>query len=110
MTDPEKKAGRTIVEEIEVAGHQLVERVKELVKEGNVREVRIRTEDGDVFLKAPLNVGVIAGGVVALAAPFLAILGVLAALVTRVRVEVERDTGKDAAGKDVTPPKDRDAA
>jgi hypothetical protein len=103
MTDPEKKAGRTIVEEIEVAGHQLVERVKELVKEGNVREVRIRTEDGDVFLKAPLNVGVIAG-------PFLAILGVLAALVTRVRVEVERDTGKDAAGKDVTPPKDRDAA
>jgi hypothetical protein len=109
MTDHDRKPGRTIIEEFEVAGHQLIGRVKELLKEGNVRQVRIRTDDGDVLLKAPLNVGVIAGGVVALAAPFLAVLGVLAALVTRVRIEVEREAAK-AGDTAAAKPEDRQDA
>ncbi len=86
-----KKAGRTIIEEIEVAGNQLVDRVKELAEEGNVRQLKIVADDGDVFLETPLNIGLVVGGVVVLAAPWLAILGAIAALVTKVRIVVERE-------------------
>ena len=82
---------RTVFEEIEVAGDQLVERVKELAKEGNVRRLKIVADDGDVFLETPLNIGLAVGGVVVLAAPWLAILGAIAALVTKVRIKIERD-------------------
>ncbi|HMQ58396.1 MAG TPA: DUF4342 domain-containing protein [Rhizobiaceae bacterium] len=81
----------TITEEIEIAGAHLVERVKEIIEEGNVRQLKIVASDGDTYLETPLTIGVVAGGVVALAAPWLAVLGVLAALVARVRVVVERE-------------------
>jgi hypothetical protein len=60
---------RSFSEEVEIAGHQLIERIKDLVAEGNVRLVRIRTESGQVFLEIPLTAGAIAGGVVVLTAP-----------------------------------------
>lgn len=82
---------RTFTEEIEIAGHQLLERIKELVAEGNVRTLRIKTETGNVFLEIPLTAGAIAGGVVALAAPWLAAIGAIAALATRVKVEIVRN-------------------
>lgn len=89
MEQQERK--RTITEEIEIAGNQLVDEIKRLIAEGNVRQIRIKDADGDVYLETPLTIGAIAGGVVVLAAPWLAILGVIAALVTRIRVEVVRD-------------------
>jgi len=95
MTDKtgQKKddGGRTIVEEIEVAGSQLVDRVKDLSKEGRVRRLKIKADDGDVFLETPLDIGMVVGGVVVLTAPWIAILGAIAALVTKVRIEVERE-------------------
>lgn len=89
----EEKAGedKTFTEEIEVAGSQLVERVKELVEEGNVRQLRIKNADDDVYLEIPLTVGVLVGGVVALAVPMMAALGAFAALVARVKIEVVRE-------------------
>ncbi|MBX3579562.1 MAG: DUF4342 domain-containing protein [Rhizobiaceae bacterium] len=88
---------RTMTEEIEIAGAQLVEQIKHIISEGNVRQIRIRDADGDVFLETPLTFGALAGGAVILAAPWLAMLGVLAALVTKVRVEVVRDVKPDAS-------------
>lgn len=82
---------KTWTEEIEVAGGQLIERVKALIAEGNVREVRIKAAGGKVIFEMPLTVGVLAGGAVALAAPWLAILGAIAALVARVKLEVVRE-------------------
>ena len=46
---------RTIIEEIEVAGDKLVERVKELAKESSVRQMKIVADDGDVFLDGICN-------------------------------------------------------
>ena len=66
---------RTFTEEIEIAGNELVERVKAILAEGNVRQLRLKAEDGDIYLETPLTIGVLAGGAVALAAPWLAILG-----------------------------------
>jgi hypothetical protein len=91
--DEQNDEGRdkTWTEEIEVAGGQLIERVKALIAEGNVREVRVKAAGGKVIFEMPLTVGVLAGGAVALAAPWLAILGAIAALVARVKLEVVRE-------------------
>ena len=89
--DKEKGRSKTWTEEIEVAGGQLIERVKALIAEGNVREVRVKAAGGKVIFHMPLTVGVLAGGAVAIAAPWLAILGAIAALVARVKLEVVRE-------------------
>lgn len=94
---------KTWTEEIEVAGGQLVERVKRLLAEGNVRRLRIRGSDGAIILEIPLTVGAVAGGALAVASPALAVLGAFAALVASARVEVVRD--KDTPPAKKTPAK-----
>lgn len=96
MDDRTAKTERTWTEEIEVAGSELVDRVKELVKAGNVRKVILRNPDGKLLLEIPLTAGAVAGGVVVLVAPVLAALGAMAALLARVKVEVVR-TDKPAS-------------
>lgn len=91
MEDDKVKTNKTVIEEIEVAGGQLIEKVKALINEGNVRQLRLWVEGGDFSLELPMTIGVIAGGALVLTAPWLAILGVIAALVTKVRIEVERE-------------------
>jgi hypothetical protein len=100
----ENKAGnrRTFTEEIELAGNELVERIKALLAEGNVRQLRLKARDGDVVLEAPLTIGVVAGGAVVLAAPWLAILGAIAALLTNVTLEVVRDVDDKGDGGGTT--------
>jgi|GEM_PF-315550 len=91
MDEQTGKAKRTFTEEIEVMGSQLVQQVKDLLKEGNVRQVRLKASDGDILFETPLTFGVVAGGAVALVAPWLAILGAIAAFVTHVRLEIVRE-------------------
>jgi hypothetical protein len=62
---------------------ELVEQVKHLIHGGNVRRLKIFAEDGETKLEMPLTIGVIAGGAVALAAPWLAVPGVIAAMVRK---------------------------
>ncbi|MDH3741306.1 MAG: DUF4342 domain-containing protein [Hyphomicrobiales bacterium] len=111
MEEQKEKSGRTIVEVIEVAGNQLVERVKELAQEAKVRQLKIVADDGDVFFETPLNIGLVVGGVVVLAAPWLAILGTIAALATKVRIEIERDADDDDNDtQEITAEADKDVA
>ena len=90
MDEDNKNRWKTFTEEIEIAGSQLVDRVTQLIRDGNVRLLRIRSENGDIFLEIPLTVGAVTGGVVALAAPWLAVLGALAGLLAKVRIEIVR--------------------
>jgi len=78
------------IEEIEIAGDQLVGRVKELIKEGNVRRLIIRKSDGDVLLEVPLSASLAVGGVATIFAPVLVALGAMAGLVASFKVEVVR--------------------
>lgn len=87
----EENGRRTFKEEVEVAGTQLVERVKELAKDSSTRRVIIRNPEGEELITLPLTVGVVAGGVLTLYAPLLAALGAIAALVSRVKLEVIRE-------------------
>jgi hypothetical protein len=81
---------RTWVEEIEIAGSELVKRVKELIVEGNVRRLIIKKPNDDLLLEIPLTAGVAVGSVVTIVAPVLAALGAMAALLAKVKVQVVR--------------------
>jgi CBS domain-containing protein len=73
-------------EEYTVSGNNLVDRVRELLHEGNVTRVIVKDEGGKTLLEIPASVGIV--GVVL--APWLAALGVVAALVTKCKIIVER--------------------
>jgi len=77
---------KTRSEELSLSAEDLVSRVKELIHEGNVRRIIVKNERGDQLLEIPVTVGVLG----ALFAPYLAALGVIAALATRCTIVVER--------------------
>jgi hypothetical protein len=77
---------KVVEEEFTVSSDNLIERVKELLHEGNVTRIIVKDEAGKVLLEIPATVGVI--GVVFV--PWLAALGVIAALATNCRIVVER--------------------
>jgi hypothetical protein len=79
----------TVTERFTVSGGQLVEKVKQLIHEGNIRRVRLLHE-GRVVLELPLSIGAPATAIVIMAAPVLAALGAFAALVTECTIEVEK--------------------
>jgi hypothetical protein len=81
-----RQESRTWTERIEVAGNELVGRVKKLLEEGNVRRLIIRTPNDDFRLEIPLTAGVAVGGALTVLAPVLAALGALAALVANVNL------------------------
>ncbi|QPM68685.1 DUF4342 domain-containing protein [Atribacter laminatus] len=81
---------KTWTEEIEVNARDIIEKIKELIQEGNVRRLIIKKENGDLLLEVPLTAGVVAGGLVTLVAPVLAALGAMAALLTKVKFEIVR--------------------
>lgn len=93
--DPKKDRWKTFTEEVEIAGQHLVDEVTKLISEGNVRKLRIRSENDDIVLEVPLTAGAVMGGVVVLTAPWLAILGALAGLLVKVRIEVVREEKPD---------------
>jgi hypothetical protein len=77
---------KVVKEEFSVSANNLIEKVKELLHEGNVTRIIIKDEKGIVLLEMPATVGVI--GVVL--APWLAALGAIAALATNCKIVVER--------------------
>ncbi len=76
-------------ERFTVSGRNLVERVKELVHQGNIRRVRLIHEE-KTLIDIPLSVGAPAAAVVVLAAPLLATLAAIAALVKECTIEIEK--------------------
>ena len=77
--------GKTFKESFKVAADQLVDAVKKIVHEGNVRRIVIK-QDGRTVAEFPMTIGVV-GAVVA---PVLAAVGALAAVLTECTIEVER--------------------
>ena len=73
-----------IKHEFKVKGEELVEKIKQLLHEGNIRRIIIKDEDGKVYLEIPMTFGLV--GV--LLAPTIAALGALAAMVGNLKVEV----------------------
>jgi hypothetical protein len=73
-------------EEFKISGDKIVEKVKEIIKEGNARRIIIKNEKEEIVAEFPLT----AGAVGVLIAPALAALGAIAALLTKCTLVVER--------------------
>jgi|SRR5271157_4207976 len=73
-------------EEFTVSSNDLIEKVKQLLHEGNITRIIIKDEKGRVMLEIPATIGVIG----TLLAPWLAALGAIAALATNCKIVVER--------------------
>jgi hypothetical protein len=75
-----------VKEEFHVMGTNLVEKVKELIHEGNVQRIIIKSEQGHTLVEIPVTLAAI--GVIA--APVLAAVGAIAGIVTKCTLVVER--------------------
>jgi len=84
----------TFTESFKVSGSQLLDAVKRLLHEGNVRRVIIKQGDKTVA-EFPLTVGVVG----AVFAPILAAIGALAALLNECTIDVEREVSDEASKK-----------
>ena len=73
-------------EEFRINGEDLMEKIKEIIREGNVRKVTIMDKDYKEFLSFPLTVGVVG---IALA-PVFAAIATIAALATECTIVIER--------------------
>ena len=80
-----KKTKRT--EEFKVNTEQIAEKIKELINEGNIRRITVKSKTGKVITTFPLTIGII--GVAAV--PAVAAIGALAALVGECTISVERE-------------------
>ncbi len=81
-----KKVKTSKIETFTVRGEELLQKVKEVIKEGNVRKITIKDKNGKTLVAVPLTLGVVG----AVLAPVLAAVGAIAALVTECSITVER--------------------
>ncbi|MCK4310071.1 MAG: DUF4342 domain-containing protein [Methanomicrobia archaeon] len=73
-------------EEFVIDSDNLIEKVKEIIHEGNVTKITIKDEKDKVLLEIPVTIGFIG----MLLVPWLAALGAIAALATRCKIIVEK--------------------
>ncbi len=77
----------TFKETFSVKGEQILQKIRELIEEGNVRKISIHDKTGKEIMSFPLTIGVV--GVVL--APVLAAIGAMAALIGECDISVERE-------------------
>jgi RNA polymerase subunit RPABC4/transcription elongation factor Spt4 len=73
-------------EDINVAADDLLSKIKELIKEGNVTRIIVMNEKEKQLFEIPVTLAAVG----TLLAPQLAAIGVIAALVTRPIIRIER--------------------
>ena len=78
------------VEEFNVSGDTLLDKIKELIHQGNIRRIVIKNESGSTLLEIPMTVGLIGGAIGVTIFPFIAAIGAIGALVARLKIVIER--------------------
>jgi hypothetical protein len=84
-------ATRTWWETVGKQGTYVLDQLKKLLNEGNIRRVRIR-QRGRIIAEFPLTVGVVG----TVFAPILAAVGAITALLTECSLEVQREAPVEA--------------
>ena len=80
------KSSGTTTEQFKVYGHEALKKIKELIKEGNIRRIIIKDEKGKILMEIPMTFAVVG----TVFAPVLAAIGALAAVLNKCTIEVER--------------------
>jgi hypothetical protein len=88
MTDSTSRS-----EEFQFSGDTLLAKIKDILREGNIRRVVIKNEDGRVLIDIPLTIGVVG----TLVAPQLAAIGAIAALVLKGSIVIEKEAQQTPA-------------
>jgi hypothetical protein len=78
-------------ESFSINGEELLNKVKELIREGNVRKITICDKTGKELMSFPLTIGVV--GAVLL--PVLAAVGAMAALIGECTISVEKEVQEE---------------
>lgn len=94
MDHRSEEGPRTTREQHRVRGENVLGKVKQLIREGNVRRIAIKNEEGRTLIEVPLTLGVVGAAL----APTFAGIGAVAALVTNCSIEVERVVEEDEEG------------
>ncbi|MCX6759415.1 MAG: DUF4342 domain-containing protein [Candidatus Nealsonbacteria bacterium] len=76
-------------EEFKVSGEDVVKKVKELIKEGNIRRIIIKNEENKTLVEFPLTIGLVGAALL----PVWAAIGAIAALVANCTIVVEKREG-----------------
>lgn len=82
-----KKKTETRQETFRINGEELLKKVKDLIKEGNIRRISIKNKDGKRIIDIPLTVGIVGAALL----PVFAAVGAIAALVTECTITIERE-------------------
>jgi Domain of unknown function (DUF4342) len=90
---------KTFFEEIRVLSHDLADKVKALIHEGNVKRIIIKDEHGHTFVEIPVTVAAVG----AVFAPVLAAVGALAAMAAKFTIVVEKAGEPEKESPIVTP-------
>ena len=85
---------RTFTEEFQTSGEKVVETLRNLVREGNVRRIILKNEEGRTLIEIPLTLGVIGTALL----PVWAGVGAIAALVANLTIAVEKTVDEDHEG------------
>jgi len=80
----DKSTGRR--EEFKLDGSKVIEKVQELIHEGNIRRIILKNEEGKTLIEIPLTLGVVGAAFL----PVLAAVGAIAALAVRMTIVVEK--------------------
>lgn len=75
-------------EEFKVGGNDIIRKIKELIREGNIRKITIKDRDGKSIAEFPLTIGVV--GTVIL--PIVAAISTIVALVAECTISVEKES------------------
>ena len=70
---------------------EIIEKIEELIKDGNLRRIVIKDQDDEVFIEIPILIGAI----VTVAAPFVTAVGAVAGYAANFSVEIiKKDSSK----------------
>ena len=77
---------KIIREEFVISSDDLIKKIKEIIHEGNIRKIIVKDDKKNIILEIPVTVGIVG----TILAPWLAALGVIAALFTKCIITIER--------------------
>jgi hypothetical protein len=80
------RSDRTRTEEFKLDGGKVLDKIKDLIHQGNIRRITLKNEEGKTLIEIPLTLGLVGAALL----PVFAAVGALAAIVTRMVIVVEK--------------------
>lgn len=74
-------------EEFKVSGEGIIEKIKQIINEGNVRKITVKSKEGKTIAEFPLTMGVVG----TLIAPVLAAISTIIALASECTISIEKE-------------------